>query len=113
MAEQWTGEVAAQREGFTLLREVEANPFRLNELISAATSAVRVDDGANVIDSANALRAAADAGLQTYQLPVDFIEEEGQSALELTDDAEPILDFFRGVGPPPDPASVPVPTVED
>ncbi|MFV0307312.1 MAG: LCP family protein [Desertimonas sp.] len=100
-----------------VLVEVEANPFRLNELISAATSAIRVDEGANVIDSANALRAAADAGLQTYQLPVDFIEEEGQSALELTDDAEPILDFFRGVGPPPPPTPVDtvdtVDTVED
>jgi hypothetical protein len=29
-----------------------------------------------------------------------------QAALELTDEAEPILDYFRGVGPPPPVAPV-------
>lgn len=90
-----------------VLVEVEANPFRLNELITAAVSAVRVDDGANVIDSVNALRAAANAGLVTYSLPVEFIEVDDQSALELADGAQPILDFFAGAGPPPPPPTVP------
>ena len=86
-----------------LLLEVEANPFRINDLISAAASAIRVDDGANVVESANALRAAADAGLTTFSLPVEFIEVGDQSAVALDEDAEPILDFFRGIGPAPTP----------
>jgi LCP family protein required for cell wall assembly len=86
-----------------LLLEVEANPFRINDLISAAASAIRVDDGANVVESANALRAAADAGLTTFSLPVEFIQVGDQSAVALEEDAEPILDFFRGVGPVPTP----------
>jgi LCP family protein required for cell wall assembly len=86
-----------------VLKEIEGNPFALNDLISAAAESVRIDQGADPVKAANALRAAADAGLQTYTLPVDFIEVDDQSALELTDDAEPILDYFRGVGPPPPP----------
>ena len=84
-----------------LLLEIEANPFRINDLISAAASAIRVDEGANVVESANALRAAADAGLTAFTLPVEFIEVGDQAAIALDDDAEPILDFFRGLGPAP------------
>lgn len=95
-----------------VLLEIEANPFRVNELIAAAASAVRVDDGANVIDSANALRAAANAGLTTYTLPVEDEFFGDQQALELTDDAQPILDFFSGVGPPPPSTSAATETTE-
>jgi len=84
-----------------VLLEIEANPFRINDLISAAASAIRVDDGANVAESANALRAAADAGLTAFTLPIEFFEVGDQSAIELDEDAEPILDFFRGTGPVP------------
>jgi len=87
-----------------VLEELEGNPFMLNELISTAGSAVRIDAGADPVQSANALRAAAGAGLHTYSLPVEFIDVDGESALELGDGADVYLDFFRGVGPvPPDP----------
>ncbi len=86
-----------------VLLEVEANPFALNDLIRAATHSVRIDEGADPVRAANALRAAADTGLQTFTLPVEFIERDGQSALELAPEAEPILDYFRGTGPPPPP----------
>lgn len=91
-----------------VLLEVEANPFALNDLIRAATRSVRIDEGADPVRAANALRAAADTGLQTFTLPVEFIEREGQSALELGPGAEPILDYFRGIGPlPPPPSTAP------
>ena len=88
-----------------MLLAIEGNPFALNDLISAATASVRIDEGTDPVRAANALRDAADAGLNTYQLPVEFTEHDGQSALELTDDAEPILDYFRGVGPLPPPTT--------
>ena len=54
------------------------------------------------VKAAAALRQAAEVGLGTYSLPVDVAEHGGQAALELDDDeAQPILDYFRGVGPPP------------
>lgn len=84
-----------------VLLEIEGNPFALNDLISAAAASVRVDDGTDPVNAANALRAAADTGLNTYQLPVEFSEHDGESALDLTDAAERVLDYFRGVGPPP------------
>jgi hypothetical protein len=57
------------------------------------------------VRAANALRAAADTGLQTLTLPVEFIEVDGQSALELAPDADAILDYFRGIGPLPPPST--------
>ena len=93
----------APASGYRPLPAVEANPFALNDLIRAATHSVRIDEGADPVRAANALRAAADTGLQTFTLPVEFIERDGQSALELAPEAEPILDYFRGTGPPPPP----------
>ena len=55
------------------------------------------------MQAANALRAAADAGLNTYSLPVEFADHDGESALELAPEAEAMLDYFRGVGPLPPP----------
>ena len=51
--------------------------------------------------AADALREAAEQGLQTYSLPVDGVMKGDQAALELLDEAEPILDYFRGTGPAP------------
>ena len=77
------------------------DPFALGDLIGAATGAVRIDEDVDPVDAANALRGAAEEGLSTYTLPVVGVEREGQSALELDDGAEPILDYFRGVAPAP------------
>ena len=55
------------------------------------------------------MRQAAAVGLVTYSLPVEFAEHGDQSALDLLEDeAQPILDYFRGAGPaPPPPTSTP------
>lgn len=90
-----------------LLRRVRRDPFALGDLIGAATGAVRIDENVDPVDAANALRAAAEEGLSTYTLPVVGVEREGQSALELDEGAEPILDYFRGVAPPPPTTTVP------
>ena len=88
-----------------LLRQVRRQPFKLGELIGAATGSVRIDEDVDPVDAADALRGAAEEGLATYTLPVNGIDIEGQSALELADGAEPILDYFRGVAPAPPPTT--------
>jgi LCP family protein required for cell wall assembly len=85
----------------SLLQRVESDPFALGDLIGAATDAVRIDQRLDPVRAADALREAAQQGLATYTLPVEAVEHGDQAALELTDDAEPILDYFRGVGPAP------------
>jgi LCP family protein required for cell wall assembly len=89
-----------------LLQEMENQPFKIGELISAATSAVTVDQNLDPVKAAAALRQAAEIGLDTYSLPVTAAEHKGQSALDLdTAAAQPILDFFRGSGPAPPPST--------
>ena len=46
------------------------------------------------------------AGLNKYQLPVEAVTKDGNAVLVLADGAEPILDYFRGIGPPPPVAPV-------
>jgi LCP family protein required for cell wall assembly len=108
------GRIARQQEFIRtavtkLLRQIRRQPFRLGELIGAATGAVRIDEDVDPVDAANALRGAAEEGLATYTLPVEGVEHEGQAALELADGAEPILNYFRGLAPQPPPTTTTVP----
>jgi anionic cell wall polymer biosynthesis LytR-Cps2A-Psr (LCP) family protein len=94
-----------------LLSEMESDPFKVGQLVGVATSVVTVDQGLDPIKAAAALRQAAEVGLSTYSLPVVGAEHKGQSALDLdTAKAQPILDYFRGVGPAP-PADPPPSTI--
>ena len=87
--------------------EIEGDPFTLGELdrrgrVGGHASTRALDP----VKAADALREAAEAGLSTYSLPVEFAEHDDQSALDLADgEAQPILDYFRGVGPPPPPTT--------
>ena len=92
-----------------MLAQVQADPFSLNRLLEAATSAVRIDPGLDPLEAAGALKAAAEEGLQTYSLPVVGVEIDDKSVLELGEGAQPILDYFRGVGLPPTTAATTVP----
>lgn len=99
------------REAVTqVLMRVESNPFAINELIGAASSAISVDEQTDPVQAANALRVAANAGLLIYTLDVEGVERNGQSALQLLDSSQPVLDYFRGAGPAPD-VEVPPSTV--
>jgi len=86
-----------------LLRRMRRNPLTVGNLIGVATESVRIDGDLDPVEAANALRAAAEEGLATYTLPVVGVERDGQSALELDDGAEVILDYFRGLTPTPPP----------
>lgn len=94
-----------------LLATMESDPFKLGQLIEAGASAVKVDANLDPIKAAAAMREAAAVGLVTFSLPVDFAEHGDQDALDLREDeAQPILDYFRGVGPQPPPPTTPPPT---
>ncbi len=95
-----------------LLQEMENDPFKVGQLVGAATAAVTVDQNLDPVKAASALRAAAEVGLSTYSLPVVAAEHKGQSALDLdASAAQPILDYFKGVGaaPPTTPPSTTTP----
>ena len=49
------------------------------------------------------MRRAASEKLDTYTLPVVGDTVDGNAILRLGDGAEVILDYFRGVGPAPEP----------
>ena len=80
---------------------LQSDPFLASELIGAGTSAVRMDPGLDPVAAAGTLRKAFTTGLNKYQLPVSGVTKNGNAVLLLDPGAEPILDYFRGVGPPP------------
>jgi LCP family protein required for cell wall assembly len=89
-----------------VMDEVNSNPFRLGDLIDAAGGLVRLDANVDVIDAGEAMFAAAQDGMHTFVPPVDELIVGDQSALQLADGADSILDYFRGTGSLPDvPAS--------
>lgn len=83
------------------LGELRANPFKASELIESVSGAVRLDPNLDPLAAAGTLRKAFSSGFQTYQLPVEGTTIDGNSVLLLLPEAEPILDYFRGVGPLP------------
>ncbi|MGI9029715.1 MAG: LCP family protein [Ilumatobacteraceae bacterium] len=84
-----------------VLEQVQADPFSLDRMLDAATRSLRIDGSLDPVRAATALRDAAAIGLTTYVLPVVGAEVDGKSVVELTADAEPILDYFRGTGSAP------------
>jgi LCP family protein required for cell wall assembly len=81
-----------------VMEEVNSNPFRLGDLIDAAGSVVRLDANVDVLDAGEAMFAAAEEGLHTFVPPVQELTVGDQSALQLADGADEVLDYFRGIG---------------
>jgi LCP family protein required for cell wall assembly len=90
-----------QQTADATIAKLQSDPFLASELITAGTSAVRMDPGLDPVGAAGTLRKAFSTGLNKYQLPVSGVTREGNAVLVLEPAAEPILDYFRGVGPPP------------
>lgn len=90
-----------QQTADATIDKLQSDPFLASELIAAGTAAVRMDPGLDPVAAAGTLRKAFSNGLNKYQLPVSGVTEDGNAVLVLDPGAEPILDYFRGVGPPP------------
>ena len=90
-----------QQTANSTIDKLQSDPFLASELIEAGTAAVRMDPGLDPVAAAGTLRKAFSTGLNKYQLPVSGVTKDGNAVLVLDPAAEPILDYFRGVGPPP------------
>jgi LCP family protein required for cell wall assembly len=84
-----------------VMAEINSNPFRLGDLIRTAGDVVRLDANVDVLEAGEAMFAAAEDGLHTYVPPVEELSVGDQSALQLSDGADEILEYFRGSGPLP------------
>lgn len=83
------------------LVQLSSDPFLASSLIDSVSDSVRVDHGLDPIEVAGTLRKAFSNGLVTYQLDVRGDDFNGKSILRLNDASEPILNYFRGIGPLP------------
>jgi LCP family protein required for cell wall assembly len=83
------------------LLEWRSSPFSSGRILDAVIQSIRIDEGLNPFRAAESLRRAAEEDLVTYVLPVRGATIEGNSVLVLDEGAESILEYFRGVGPPP------------
>jgi LCP family protein required for cell wall assembly len=90
-----------QQTADSTIARLQSDPFLASELISSGTAAVRLDPGLDPVAAAGTLRKAFSTGLNKYQLPVEGVNRNGNAVLELAPGSEPILDYFRGIGPPP------------
>lgn len=83
------------------LRRVQSSPFGSGDVVGAVVDAVRIDDGLDPFEAAEALRQAAEEGMRTFRLPVDNAMVGDAAVLELGEGAESVLAYFRGDGPAP------------
>jgi LCP family protein required for cell wall assembly len=90
-----------QQTADATINKLASDPFLASKLIDAGTKTVRMDPGLDPIGAAGTLRKAFSTGLSKYQLPVVGVERDGNAVLLLGEGSESILDYFRGVGPPP------------
>ena len=82
------------------LEEVKSNPFIVGDVMTSAGGSIRVDANLDVMDAVSSLRDAV-ADIQTYALPVTGRTIDGNAVLEMTSEADAVLAYFRGEGPPP------------
>jgi LCP family protein required for cell wall assembly len=87
------------------LDRIGSSPFGSGDLFDAVVSSVRLDGSLDALAAAESLRRAVGENLRSYSLPVYGDTVDGNAVLRLDDGAEAILDYFRGVGPAPEPAS--------
>jgi LCP family protein required for cell wall assembly len=83
------------------LLEIGSSPFGSSNVIESVVASVRIDERLDPIEAAGDLRHAMGDGLNTYTLPVVGDTVGSAAVLRLGDGADTVLDYFRGVGPPP------------
>lgn len=83
------------------LAQIQSSPFSSGSTISAIVSALRIDDGLDPIEAAQALRQAFQTGLRTFALPVYNDTVGDAQILRLGDSADELLSYFRGEAPAP------------
>jgi LCP family protein required for cell wall assembly len=90
------------------LEQASSSPTAATSLLDAVVKNVTVDEQlkSNLFGLANRLRTLGAGALQGWTLPADGGWVGSQQVLFPRDaDAKPLLDFFRGAGPPPSPTT--------
>jgi polyisoprenyl-teichoic acid--peptidoglycan teichoic acid transferase len=76
------------------------NPFVIDDLLRAAQDSVVVDPGLDLISVAKRFGDLVGKNLITLQVPVENEMIDGNAVLLLDEDeAQPVLDYFRGIEP--------------
>lgn len=78
--------------------QVLANPFRAGGLVTATVDSLRVDDGTDLIEMANAVRPIASGGIIRIPLPVYGDTVRDKSILRLAEGSPAILEYLAGGG---------------
>ncbi|NBO33355.1 MAG: hypothetical protein EBT46_04800 [Actinobacteria bacterium] len=87
----------------TAVNRTLADPFRAGTVMAAATSALLVDESLDLMNLAQMVRPAASGLLRRYSLETYGDTVRGNSVLRLADTSAPVLAFYAGVGPAPEP----------
>lgn len=83
------------------LLELQSSPFSSSDLVESISTSVKIDDRLDPFAAAGTLRAAAQEGIRTFNIPVRNTTRGDAAVLELGDGAQAVLDYFRGVGAAP------------
>lgn len=105
-----TGRGERQRGFITTLAKQAArylieNPLQTHRVIDAATSAMSVNDGFDVLTMGQKMRGLADSTTLSYALPVDSEMVNDVFTFRLARESTPLLAYFAGLGPKPEPLS--------
>jgi LCP family protein required for cell wall assembly len=80
---------------------IVANPFSVGKVMSGGLGAIVVDEQLDLIEFAKKMRPAASGNVASFPLSVYGDTINGNSVLQLGEDAAPLLAFFNGSGPRP------------
>lgn len=102
-----TGRGERQRAFISTLAKQSArylieNPLETHRLIEAATSAMVVNDGFDVLEMGKKMRPLADSQTLSYALPVDSEMVNDVFTFRLARESTPLLAYFAGLGPKPE-----------
>ena len=77
------------------------NPLTVGKVMNGGLGAIIVDDQLDLIEFAKKMRPAAGGNIASFPLAVYGDTINGNSVLQLAQDAAPLLAFFNGSGPRP------------
>ena len=87
----------------TALTRVLSNPFSVSGAFAGVTGAIITDDNLDLTEFAKKMRPAAKGDISRFSLDVYSDSVAGNSILKLGEGSAPVLAFFGGLGPAPEP----------
>ena len=81
------------------------NPFRAGDVMRGGISAVTVDERLDLLEFAKRMRPAATTGIASMRLETYGAMAGESEVLKLAEESAPLLAYFAGTGPRPEPSS--------